>query len=159
MFCCHPSNISIVCFKQFSHFTFKLRPIITSKYLGIVKHATVLIDRLQHKQNFAWFFGLKGSGDFISWCNINACHDILVRVFFKDIMRLIKQIKLMLFIRFCHIVIRMMYLLWKRYMNMSKCLLCYSWLDIFSRYRRDFMLLFYCLVTCPKSIGLIVCLI
>ena len=61
VFRCRFLDINIMFFKQLCHFIFKFRPIITLKYLGIFKHATFVIDCFQHKFNFAWFFGPKGS--------------------------------------------------------------------------------------------------
>ena len=53
VFCCSYSNIDFVFFKQLCHLTFKLRPIITLKYLWVLKHATFVIDCFQHKCNLA----------------------------------------------------------------------------------------------------------
>ena len=103
---CCPSNINIIFFKQLCHIIFKLRPIITLKYL---------LDWFQHKYNVAWFLSPKCPGDFTSRCNIDAFQDILARVPFKNIVRHVKKIKLMLLIRFCHIVVRMIYFLWRWY--------------------------------------------
>ena len=43
VFCCCCSNIRTVFFRQLCHFFFKLRSIITLKYLLILKHVTLLI--------------------------------------------------------------------------------------------------------------------
>ena len=59
VFCCRSLNIKIVFFKELCHFIFKLRRIITLKYLGIFKHATLFIDCFQHKCNFLDFLVLK----------------------------------------------------------------------------------------------------
>ena len=42
-------------------------------------------------------------------------------------MRHVKQIKLVLLIRFCHIIMRMIYFFWRWYMNLPKCLFGYPW--------------------------------
>ena len=43
VFCCCSSNIRTVFFRQLCQFFFKLRSIITLKYLWILKHVTLLI--------------------------------------------------------------------------------------------------------------------
>ena len=47
---------------------------------------------------------------------------LFICVSFKNIIRHLKQIKLMLLIRFCHIVMRNYYFLKRRYMNLPTCL-------------------------------------
>ena len=97
-FCCS-SNANLVLFKQCYHITFKLRLIVTLKYLCVFKHTTLLIYCFQNKWNLACFFGPvfkhtkvlqfycgsqfksdvtklleKSSSELlVPWCNTNTC--------------------------------------------------------------------------------------
>ena len=62
-------------------------------------------------------------------------------------------------LRFWHITVRVIFFLRLWYMNLSKCLFCQPWLDIFLRYRCNLMQLSHFLATSSKVIGLIVSLI
>ena len=66
----------------------------------------------------------KGSSDLVSWWNINTCQHVLICASLKDIMGHIKPVKLTLLIRFCNIVMRVIYFLRRWYMNLLKCLFC-----------------------------------
>ena len=106
VFCSSSSNVNIMFFKHSCHINFKIMSIITLKYFLVFKHTTLFVYYFQHTCSLTCFLALKLYYYLVSQSNINTCQHVLLCVPFKDIIGHIKQIRLTLHIRFCHIVMR-----------------------------------------------------
>ena len=114
------SNVRTVFFKQLCHITFKIRPIIVLEYLWVFKHTTLLMYCFQHKWNLTCFLGPKSFSNLYldtTSTPVNIC----LYVFPSKTLWGTKNIKLILFIRFCHCVI---YFLKESYVNLPYSFFC-----------------------------------
>ena len=124
IFRCCSSNLNVMFFKQLCHFVFKLWSIIALEYLWVLIRATVFVVASNTNATSPHFLVLKGLQTLYFDALSMLVKDILVCISFKKPMRHIKQIRLVLLIRFCHTVMRMMYFFWGLYKNLPKGLFC-----------------------------------
>ena len=63
-FCCCSLNVNIVCFEKLCHINFKLKSVITLKYLWVFKRTTFVIYCFQHKYNLNELLVLRAQATF-----------------------------------------------------------------------------------------------